>query len=334
MKNILTSLAILVGFQSLAQQDPHFSMWQATPSVLNPAGAAARNEDFSFFLNNRTQWYTAAPTPFMTSSFAGEMRLFRDNLTSGWFGTGIQASQDNTGVANYSTLAIGVPINYVMEVSNSSLFSIGFKPGVINRSINSSFQTWDNQWNGIAFDQTTPIGEAGTRTFTEFDISAGLMYQTEFNDGTRFEIGGAMNHINKPNVTFLEIINELYPQYVLHSKLNLDLDKVRFRLVPQVTAFKQGPTNFVMAGANLDLVLREGSKRTSFVPERLLTIGLHYKLSGWATANFGLQLENFSFGLAYDAPVLSTREVTGLFGAGELFLKYAFVKGDRRRKLR
>jgi type IX secretion system PorP/SprF family membrane protein len=262
------------------------------------------------------------------------MRIAKDKLTSGWFGAGLQAYQDNTGVTNTSSLSIGVPISYVMEMSKSSLFSIGMKPGIINRTQNASFQTWDNQWNGVAFDQTVSAGEPNARKYAEFDMSAGLMYQKEFYDGSKLEIGGAMNHITRPNVTFREIINELYPQYVLHSKVNLHFDKVRLRLVPQITAFKQGPVSYLMVGSNLDLVLREGSKRTIFVSERLMTFGLHYRISGWATANIGMQLENFSFGLAYDAPISSSRNVTGLFGAGEIFLKYAFIKGEKRRKLR
>ncbi|MBU2020166.1 MAG: PorP/SprF family type IX secretion system membrane protein [Bacteroidetes bacterium] len=334
MRKILIISFLSLGLNLGAQQDPHFSMWQVSPSLLNPAATGAMQEDFSFLVNNRTQWLTAVPSPFITSSVAGEMRVGRNQLSSGWFGAGLQASQDNAGVTNTSTLAIGVPISYVLEVNRSSLFSVGLKPGIINRGQNASVQTWDNQWNGTAFDQTVLTGETKARNFNEFDMSAGLMYQTEFYDGSKFEIGGAMNHITRPNVTFREIINELYPQYLVHSKVNLHFDKVRFRLVPQITAFKQGPIDYLMVGSNLDLVLREGSKRTIFVSERLVTFGLHYRMSGWATVNFGMQLESFAFGLAYDAPITSSRQVTGIFGAGEIFLKYAFVNGEKKRKLR
>jgi type IX secretion system PorP/SprF family membrane protein len=334
MRKITTIFALIGSLHSFAQQDVHFSMWQATPSILNPAAVGAMNEDFNFFVNNRTQWLTALTQPFLTSTFNGELRIAKEKLTSGWFGLGLQANHDLTGRATNQTISGGIPISYNMEVSRNSLLSIGMRPGVIYRTLNKSFQTWDNQWNGIAFDQTYNTSEPNARNFAEFDLNAGMFYQTITQNDSKFNIGFSMNHINRPNVTQKEIIDELEPQYMVHTGARIKFQKYRFRLSPQVTAFKQGPILFLMGGSNLDLVLREGSRRTVFVQERLVSFGLHYKNSGFATANFGITLENFSVGLAYDAPINSSREVTGLFGAGEIFMKYAFVKGERRMKLR
>ena len=333
MKKILF---IILGFSFVveAQQDPHFSIWQATPSILNPAATAAKNEDFTFFVNNRQQWLTATPHPFMTSSFSGEARIGKESLASGWFGSGLQVTHDLVGRTGTSSIYAGVPISYTMETSQNSRFSMGFKPGIINRQMNTSFQTWDNQWNGVAFDQTTITGEPSARKMNEFDLGAGVFYQYEAYNSSEFNIGFTMNHITRPNVTFREIINELYPQYVIHTGARIHLEKVKFKLSPQITAFKQGPINYLMVGTNFDIMLSEGSRRTIFVPEKYLTIGVHYRNTSWATLNFGMKLEALEFGLAYDAPIGSSRAVTGVVGAAEIFVKYAFVKGQKRFKLR
>ncbi|MCT4560356.1 MAG: PorP/SprF family type IX secretion system membrane protein [Crocinitomicaceae bacterium] len=334
MKKIIAALAIGITVSAQAQQDPYFSLWQQAPSLLNPAATAATRQDYSFFINNRTQWLTTLASPFITSSFAGETRLGQNTLASGWFGAGLQATHDDVGSARLTSVSASVPISYTMEVSRNSLFSLGMRPGFINRTANNSFQTWDNQWNGIAFDNTQPTYEPSNRKFTTFDFGAGVYYQTLTRNDSRFNIGLSMNHINRPNVTHREIINELYPQYLLHTEANIRLRKYRFLLSPRLVMFKQGPINFIQGGGSIDLILKEGSRRTIFVQDRLMSFGLYYRNTGLLSATFGMTLENFSFGLAYDAPLSTSRHVTGLFGAAELYFKYAFVNGDRRRKIR
>lgn len=334
MKKIIAALALGIVVNAQAQQDPYFSLWQQAPSLLNPAATAATRQDFSFFVNNRTQWMTALASPFINSSFAGEARLGQNTLASGWFGTGLQVNHDNVGSAQISSVSGGVPISYNMEVSRNSLFSIGMRPGIIQRSAKNSFQTWDNQWNGIAFDNTQSSMEPTNRKFTTFDFGAGLYYQTVTRNDSRFNIGFSMNHINRPNITLREIINELYPQYLLHTEANIRFERYRFLLSPRLVVFKQGPINFIQGGASIDLVLKEGSRSTIFVQDQLMSFGLYMRNTGLLSATFGMTLENFSFGLAYDAPLSSSRYVTGLFGAAELYVKYAFINGDRRRKIR
>ncbi len=174
MRRIIVFIAFLSALSVTAQQDPHFSMWQATPSIVNSAATGAMGEDYSFFAGSRAQWLGSVSKPFLTSIFSAETKVLKDRLASGWFGTGLIFTDDETGKANIGTISAYVPINYVMELSDRSIFSVGFKPGFINRQINSFFQTWDNQWNGIAFDRTFDNPETSPRKFTQFDMGAGL----------------------------------------------------------------------------------------------------------------------------------------------------------------
>lgn len=334
MKKSIAVLALGFVINAQAQQDPYFTLWQQAPSLLNPGATAATRQDFSFFVNNRTQWMTTLASPFLSSSFAGEMRLGQNNLASGWFGAGLQFNHDDVGSARISSMSGAIPISYNMEVSRNSMFSIGLRPGFINRNASNSYQTWDNQWNGIAFDNTQSSYEPSNRKFTTFDMGAGLYYQTVTRNDSKFNIGVSMNHITRPNVTFREIINELYPQYMIHSEANIRMERYRFLLSPRIVAFKQGPINFLQVGGSLDYILKEGARRTIFVQDQLMSFGLYYRNTGMLSATFGMTLENLSFGFAYDAPLSSSRHVTGLFGAAEIFVKYAFINGDRRRKIR
>lgn len=334
MKRILLCLTLISTQFSWGQSDPHFSMWQASTSLLNPAATAAMNEDFSFFANTRMQWLSAVPTAFVTNAFCGEAKLGKENMASGWFGAGLHFYNDESGTTNMSTISAHVPISYVMEVNDQSTFSIGFRPGFINRALVGSFQTWDNQWNGIAFDQTVITGEDAPNKFTSFDLGTGIFYQTTTRNDHRFNIGISANHVNRPNVAYGPIFEEMNRQYLAHAGATFVLPKYRFRLSPQITTFTQGPLRYIMLGNSFDFVLREGSRRTAFLQDKTLAFGLYYRTGDAVIGSIILTLENFKVGISMDTPLSTSRAATGVFGAGELFLKYAFTKGDKRRLIR
>jgi len=334
IKRISLLLLLLVSGQSFAQGDPHFSMWQGSLSFLNPAATAAMKEDFSFFSNYRGQWMNTSPLPVRTNAFCAEAKAFKEKLGNGWLGLGLHFYNDELGVTKMSTNAAYVPINYILETGDNSTFSLAVRPGFINRELVGSFQTWDHQWNGITFDQTTLDLEGSARKFTVFDMSAGTFFQTEFYNGSRWNIGFVVDHVTMPDVSFRYITDQLNRRYILHTGAQLKVRNARFRLSPQVTSVYQGPLSFHQFGSSIDLTLKEGSQRTTFVQDRTLGFGLYYRTQDAIIASMILQLEGFTVGLSFDATISKANLANKYNGAMEVFLKYAFVKEKRKRFIR
>jgi type IX secretion system PorP/SprF family membrane protein len=334
MKKSLIFLSLFFSTQVGAQQDPHFSMWYASPSLLNPAATATMEQDISFFSNYRGQWLTAAPSQFRTNAFSGEVKLGNDRLQSGWFGLGAHYLNDATGDAQIMSNYVSVPINYVWEGYEKSYLSFGVKPGVIVRSASKTFQTWDNQWNGIAFDQTLASTETGTEKKTNFDVGAGIYYSKMWRDNSKFDIGFSSNHLNAPEQGFKSLSFQTFRQYIFHTSGSIKMDKYRFLLSPQLIAMFQGPHRDLIIGTSFDIILNEGSRRTTFEQGQMLSLGLNYRLNDALIASFMLKLNNLHVGVSYDAAFNINRIPTNTVGAVELFVRYSIFKDQVKRYIR
>ncbi len=334
MKKTLILLSILFSVQSNAQQDPHYSMWYASTATLNPSATATMEQDFSFFTNYRGQWLTAVPTPFRTNSFMGEFKLGQDKIQNGWFGLGTQYTNDVTGDAKVVSHMVSIPFNYVWEGYEKSFFSLGIKPGIINRSLNQDFETWDNQWNGIAFDNTILSTEAGVDKTTQFDIGAGIYYKKVWQSRAKFDIGFAANHLNAPEQGFRTLSFQTFRQYIFHTSASFKLERYKFLLSPQLITMFQGPHRDLIIGTSFDVLLDEGSRRTTFNPQKSVGFGLNYRLNDAIIASFMMRFNGFEFGVSYDAALNINRIPTNTVGAVELFVKYAFYKNHGRRWIR
>jgi type IX secretion system PorP/SprF family membrane protein len=331
MRKIIIVLSLLIVGQISAQQDAHYSMWYASPSLLNPAATATIDEDYTLFTNFRSQWMTAMDLPFRTNSFSGEMKLGNEKLNSGWFGAGIHFTNDATGENRILTNSVYVPFNYVFEMTNNRLFSIGFKPGVINRSKDSDLQTWDNQWNGISFDNSVITGESSASKYTVFDIGAGLYFKKEWDNRSRFDFGVSANHLNAPNANFQTITDQTYRQYIIHTSMSLKPTKYRFMISPQIITMFQGPQKDLLIGSSIDFLLKEGSTRTTFRQQQTFGVGLNYRVYDALIVSFMLKMNGFQIGASYDAALFAKRQATNTVGAAEIFLKYSFFKNQKRR---
>ncbi|CAN0016037.1 unnamed protein product, partial [Chrysoparadoxa australica] len=323
MKKIVLSIVLLCSFSVGAQQQNNFSMWQSTGSWLNAGATAIMFQEYSFFANYRSQYLTSAAIPNRTNLFVAEAKAFEGKISNGWIGTGLHFVNDETGIGStkLATNSAYVPFNYVAQLQEKTFVGVGFKPGFINRSLVTDFQTWDNQWNGIAFDQYIPDNELSARKFTVFDMSAGLFFQTTTYGEHEFKFGVAANHITSPDVRFTTVTDQLFRQYVFHGKAAFKLERYRFKLAPQFTSFIQGPITYHQVGASLDITIREGSRRTLFVQDKFFGIGMHYRTDNTLVTALILELEGFTIGAAFDADLGEASTATSGALAAEGFIK-------------
>jgi type IX secretion system PorP/SprF family membrane protein len=334
MKKTLILLTIIASTQLTAQQDPHFSMWYSSPSLLNAGATGTMEQDISFFTNYRGQWLSGLPGQVRTNAFSGEMKLGNQSMRSGWVGVGAHYANDATGDAKIMSNIVSIPVSYVWEGYEKTYFSMGIKPGIINRSINMDVATWDNQWNGIAFDNTILPQESGPNKKTQFDIGAGIYFKKLYRNNSKIDIGFAANHLNAPDQGFKTLNFQTFRQYIFHTSGSIRLERYKFLLSPQLIALFQGPHRDIIVGTSFDILLNPGSLRTTFVQEKSVSFGLNYRVQDALIASFMLKLNGFQVGLSYDALLNTNRIPSRTVGAVEIFLKYSFFKEQRKRFIR
>ena len=170
----------------LFAQDLHFSQYFNAPLLVNPANTGfAPDVDYRVGVNYRNQWANLISNPYKTFSVWGDAQLFNNRFENGWLGIGGALLRDVAGSGSLTSTRGFASVAYHQMLGFGSLLSAGFNIGLVNKKIDISKLTFDNQWNGKFFDVNTPSGEPfAYNNLTYFDLQAGLNYAFFPNDKT------------------------------------------------------------------------------------------------------------------------------------------------------
>jgi type IX secretion system PorP/SprF family membrane protein len=327
MKKNLINICVLtlIGSATYAQQDRHFSMWNESPSVLNPGATAVMDEDLRFFTNFRMQWLSLTGEAFRTNSFGIDAKLFKKN--NNHLGIGVNFTNDATGDLKFTTNLISVPINYTLEADKNLFFSLGVAPGLFQYSIKNTNSTWNNQWTGFGYDQGIASGESFSpdNAVSSFDVGAGFMLKYKFDAVSEINFGIGVNHITAPRAAFTTMDNLLFRNVNISvSGTKFDDDR-NFGISPQVLLSMYGPNRNLVLGTYFDHELFESSKRTNYVQRSFVSYGIFYRWSDAFIASISYKMKGFKLGASYDINVSSLNPATRSSGGFELFLKYSMM---------
>jgi len=191
---------------ALSAQDIHFSQFGNAPMNLNPGLTGVFGGDLRFVGNYRSQW-RGVPVPYSTFSGSIENKIYhKPNRYDRYFTGGLLLNYDKQGSLELTSMQIGIPIGMTMPVAKNNFLSIGITPAFGQRSFDTNRWTFDAQFVDCLFDPTAHTREDGT-LFSDnlqyFDLSTGLNYRFQApRSRTRFDLGGAMHHVNRPNHDF------------------------------------------------------------------------------------------------------------------------------------
>ncbi len=102
-----------------------------------------------------------------------------------------------------STTQIFASVAYHQMVGYSSLLSIGFNTGWVNKQINSADLKFPDQFDGKFFDTNVPtMVIIDQPNINYFDMQVGLNYAYFPNAKTYLNAGFSVQHINGPQETF------------------------------------------------------------------------------------------------------------------------------------
>lgn len=216
VRPFLFLVALACGGAALLAQDIHFSQFGNAPLNLNPGLNGIFGGDVRFVGNYRNQW-RGVPVPYSTFSGSIENKIYyKRNRTdrapfdpdryTRYFTAGVLLNHDKQGALDLTSVQIGIPVGFTMPLAPNNFLSVGLTPAFGQRSFNTNRWTFDAQFVDCLFDPTAHTREDGT-LFSDnlqyFDLSAGLNYRFQAKKSrSRFDIGGAMHHINRPNHDF------------------------------------------------------------------------------------------------------------------------------------
>ena len=259
-----TIFSFFFAFQAHAQ-DPQFSQFYNSPLQLNPANTGVFPGQWRAVANYRQQWNSILNTrPFRTVSASFDMKVpvGRDDF----FAFGVSALRDEAGKSNYTRSTVDLSASYMKQLgggrgSVDQFLVGGAQVGFGQHSIEPDALWFSNQFD-IDLEQVNQALSNGENLNTSSDlytnINVGLLWYAVFDDNQSFYVGGALQHVNEPSVSFIANGGTIPTDMKVTGHLGGEIPLTkRLSLLPAVAVINQGASMISLYGANLRITNRD-----------------------------------------------------------------------------
>lgn len=323
MRFFAKSFIIIFLLSDLASkaQDIHFSQFNGSLLNLNPAFTGFFNGDYRVGAIYRTQW-SAVPVPYNTISFSGETRIRPMMERRDMMGIGVVFNNDKAGDTRYRTNQLYVHGSYIYPVKEDSslLVSAGLNLGYCSVGFDYDKMTFDNQYDGLKYNNSTPSGEQFQYFNDNFlDINLGFAAQYILNRQQRFVFGMSFQHLSAPNISYqgndvskLDRKLGFYGQYV--RPLNKKVD-----LVAELMYNRQGKYNELVPHASLKYYTNKDANQS-------ISGGISARAVDAFIVRGGYTYKNLQAGISYDINYSRFTAATNRRGAFEIYIIHIFFK--------
>lgn len=241
-------------------QDPRFSQFYKAPVQLNPALSGVFNGRLRVHGNYRALYASLLQdNAFQTYAIGVDMR-FRPNRQDA-ASANFTMMTDRSGANGFSRTFGAAGGSYLKLLSKGAYNAAdhylvaGVQAGFGQYRIDNQDLWFSNQYDGqnleIDFDRDSgePIGAFSGEPFLE--VHAGLLYYLVGEDRSSLFIGGALHHLNQPQISFFDDApaETLSMRWTVHSGGEFATSR-RLSFLPGAAFMQQGPANSLTAGFN------------------------------------------------------------------------------------
>lgn len=241
-KSILFTLIItlLAGTTALAQ-DASFTQWENIPLNFNPALTGNFDGQLTIRAKYRNQWESLLKdNSYRTSALSAEYKFPTAKVRQ--FSVGVLGIQDKAGSLEFRNTGIHLSSSVTQHLGNPDhpLHSIAFgaNVGLTNRKIDFENAQWPGGPPPTDIDDQTSFA----------DVSAGILWQYRSNTHFSFQLGSALHHLNRPDVSLSHSGAErLYHRFNLHGEVEIPLIHA-ISVIPSFLFWDQGPSEQLLFG--------------------------------------------------------------------------------------
>jgi type IX secretion system PorP/SprF family membrane protein len=313
MKKIILASVILLPFLTKAQ-DIHFSQFNETPVLLNPAMSCTAF-DTRIIANYKNQW-ASVTSPFQTYGISIEKTLKHLKLKKAYTGMSLSVYKDKAGDAGLGAILVNLGFNAVVKTSDYGKLSAGIGGGFNYRTIDASKLQWESQYNGSTYDAATASGEKlPVNSFIQGDLAGGLVYHfakseryISAQDGTKFDIGVSAFHYNMPKYSYIGTGDKQFAKFVAHANFDIGIKNTGIAIVPSALYVRQGPSQEINVGCLFKYIIQDQSVYTGIKKPCALAIGSYYRVGDAIIPAVMFQYDKYAFCVSYD---LNTSQLTG-----------------------
>ena len=331
LKQVLCAVAVCLA-GSVAGQDLHFSQFYESPLLRNPALAGIFTGDIRVQGTYRNQW-NSFTNAYRTGSLSGEYKMpvgkGNDFITAA-----MQLLFDKAGTAGLTTTHLLPAFNYHKSLSNEKAMylAVGFMGGLVQKRIDRSKITTNNQFDGTAFNPSLADGETLLNaSYGYLDASFGASFNTTFGTDEKNSLffGTGFHHMHRPSNSFYRSpAAALHPKYVFSGGVKFAIDDfTSFTL--QADQSVQGSFNETIGGALYSF----GVGGDPELPAYTLHAGAFLRWKDALIPVIKIDYHPFAIGLSYDVNVSQLKTASQGRGGFELSISYiGFLNRDNSSK--
>jgi type IX secretion system PorP/SprF family membrane protein len=326
---------LLFGLRTYSQ-DIHFSQFNQSELLVNPAHTGFFNGYFRASAMYRNQWM-AMGKAFQTIFISVDGGLLKSNRRSAFLGIGGTIFQDQAGAASFRKLNALLHITGILKLNKKHNLAAGICAGALSTNANYQKLTFESQFDGNNIDTERPSGEnVSFRSFTTTDVGAGIAYyfQNKFSDNDQDDIwwvrlGVAGYHLNRPEQDFFSGNRSRLPvRYSLYASSSIDIIDTRINISPSIIYQIQKPFRELVAGSYLKFKMKGGTKFTGQYSRTYVGFGIFYRDKDALIPKLIYEGGKFTVGLAYDVNISTYREASRYMGGFEISLKFHNLAGS------
>ncbi len=310
---------MLAWMQLANAQDYTFSQFYEQPIMRNPALAGVFNGDFRVSGINRNQW-ASVTVPYKTTALSVEYKRpigsANDFLTMG-----IQTVLDVAGDLKLKRTHVMPFLNFHKSLSEDKdeYLSLAFMGGNISSRFDPSKVRGEEQYVNGVYDPSAPIIQKFDRVnYNYWDLSTGLTYSSQFGYDSRFYVGAALFHANKPKRSYFNQSNVDFFKAKLSINGGVTHGLTDFtRIIAFADYYMQGQHRQVFGGVLYQYDIEEYEEGKVSVAG-----GAFYRLGDAAVPVVKLDYKRLTVGLSYDVNISNLKTASLYRGGFELTVNY------------
>jgi type IX secretion system PorP/SprF family membrane protein len=339
LKKILHIAFMLFGI-SLGAQDLHFSQFNETPALVNPALTGVEGP-LKVSLINKDQWKSVT-NAFKTYGANVEARIAlgsgsknrsavaKQKVFNG-INAGLSFYSDKTGDGSLMNNRINLSVSTFLAINKGHFLSVGLQNSYIQRRVNAGNFIFPDQYNGVIYDPNFKSAESfASQYYWYSDAGAGLMYSYDRDEKSfdieklfRAHLGFGLYHILQPKDQFIFSDIKSYYKYVIHGDLVKSLGKTHTSIAPSFLVQMQGPSREILFGALVKHSIKGNSKYTGNNRRSSLGYGAYYRVGDAVIFSSMLELaERYTIILGYDVNISPLKSASSYRGGFEIGLKF------------
>lgn len=320
----LVGATLFAGQQKVAAQDVHFTQFNASPLLINPAFTGAHDGQYRATAIYRDQWRSiVGDAAFKTVGASIDAPIVRDLSIDDYLAAGLQFYNDRAGDGNLANNSILGSIAYhkFLGTRQDKVLSVGLQGGYTQKSIDLSKLYFGDEFRDGTFAQGTTLEQFAGNNTNYFTINAGVNYSMAFGENFGITLGAGANNLSQPSESILRQENAevgLGRRYTGQAGA-IWYATERFSVRPAALFQSQSTASELVAGSEFNYIVGNSEFRNYATA---VFAGAWHRFDDAIMATVGVEFKGFRIGASYDYNISDLDGATNGNGGFEISLRY------------